>query len=172
MSVVNALSERLDLRIWRGGSEHAMTFRHGEPEGELAVVGASGGRTGTEVTFLPSGGTFGMTEFDFATLEHRLRELAFLNSGVRLTLTDNRHVEQRSVELHYEGGIDAFVRYLDRNKTALHEDGRSRSPGSATASASKSPCSGTIPTTRPPSALPTTSRRPMAAPIWPASGRR
>ncbi len=121
VSVVNALSERLDLRIWRGGSEHAMTFRHGEPEGELAVVGASGGRTGTEVTFLPSGGTFGMTEFDFATLEHRLRELAFLNSGVRLTLTDNRHVEQRSVELHYEGGIDAFVRYLDRNKTALHE---------------------------------------------------
>ncbi|MYK58467.1 MAG: DNA gyrase subunit B, partial [Rhodospirillaceae bacterium] len=120
VSVVNALSERLDLRIWRGGSEHAMTFRHGEPEAELAAVGDSAGRTGTEVTFLPSTGTFGMTEFDFGTLEHRLRELAFLNSGVRLTLTDNRHVEQRAVDLHYEGGIDAFVQYLDRNKTALH----------------------------------------------------
>ncbi|MXW92164.1 MAG: DNA topoisomerase (ATP-hydrolyzing) subunit B [Rhodospirillaceae bacterium] len=120
VSVVNALSERLDLRIWRAGCEHAMTFRNGEPEAELAVVADSGGRTGTEVTFLPSGETFGMTEFDFGTLEHRLRELAFLNSGVRLTLTDNRHVEQKSVELHYEGGIDAFVQYLDRNKTALH----------------------------------------------------
>ena len=120
VSVVNALSERLDLRIWRGGSEHAMTFRHGEPEGALAAVGDSEGRTGTEVTFLPSGETFGMTEFDFGTLEHRLRELAFLNSGVWLTLTDNRHVEQRSVDLHYEGGIEAFVQYLDRNKTALH----------------------------------------------------
>ncbi len=120
VSVVNALSERLDLRIWRGGSAHAMTFRHGEPEGELAAVGDSAGRTGTEVTFLPSGETFTMTEFDFGTLEHRLRELAFLNSGVRLTLTDDRHVEQHSVDLHYEGGIDAFVQYLDRNKTALH----------------------------------------------------
>ena len=120
VSVVNALSERLDLRIWRGGSEHAMTFRHGEPEAELAAVGDSGGRTGTEVSFLPSGETFGMRDFDFGTLEHRLRELAFLNSGVRLTLTDNRHVEQKSVDLHYEGGIAAFVQYLDRNKTALH----------------------------------------------------
>ena len=120
VSVVNALSERLDLRIWRAGGEHAMTFRNGEPDAELAVVTDSGGRTGTEVTFLPSTGTFTMTDFDFGTLEHRLRELAFLNSGVRLTLTDNRHVEQKSVELHYEGGIDAFVQYLDRNKTALH----------------------------------------------------
>ncbi len=120
VSVVNALSERLDLRIWRGGREHAMTFRHGEPEADLAAVGDSGGRTGTEVSFLPSADTFSMTEFDFGTLEHRLRELAFLNSGVRLTLTDDRHVERRSVDLHYEGGIDAFVRYLDRNKTALH----------------------------------------------------
>ena len=121
VSVVNALSERLDLRIWRGGSEHAMTLPPRRAGRRTGGRRASGGRTGTEVTFLPSGGTFGMTEFDFATLEHRLRELAFLNSGVRLTLTDNRHVEQRSVELHYEGGIDAFVRYLDRNKTALHE---------------------------------------------------
>ena len=120
VSVVNALSERLDLRIWRGGSEHAMTFRHGEPEAELAAAGGSGGRTGTEVSFLPSGETFGMRDFDFGTLEHRLRELAFLNSGVRLTLTDNRHVEHKSVDLHYEGGIAAFVQYLDRNKTALH----------------------------------------------------
>jgi len=120
VSVVNALSERLDLTIWRGGSEHRMTFRHGEPDADLAVAGSSDGKTGTQVTFLPSTETFTKTEFDFATLEHRLRELAFLNSGVRLTLTDNRAVEPKSVELHYEGGIEAFVEYLDRNKTALH----------------------------------------------------
>src|SRR5690554_1615841 len=84
VSVVNALSERLDLRIWRNGHEHFMRFRHGEPEAPLAVVGPAGDRTGTEVTFLPSRDTFSMVEFDFATLERRLRELAFLNSGVRL----------------------------------------------------------------------------------------
>jgi len=120
VSVVNALSERLDLRIWRGGKEHLMTFRHGEPDADLAVVGDSGGKTGTEVTFLPSTGTFTQVEFDFGTLEHRLRELAFLNSGVKLTLTDARSVETKTTELHYEGGIEAFVQYLDRSKTALH----------------------------------------------------
>ena len=121
VSVVNALSERLELRIWRDGKEHFMRFRHGVPEAPLAVVGESGTRRGTEINFLPSRETFTRFEFDFATLEHRLRELAFLNSGVRLQLSDARGVEAKSVELHYEGGVEAFVRYLDRNKTALNQ---------------------------------------------------
>jgi DNA gyrase subunit B len=121
VSVVNALSERLDLRIWRDGKEHFMRFRHGVPEAPLAVVGDDRGVRGTEVNFLPSRQTFTKTEFDFATLEHRLRELAFLNSGVRLFLTDARGVEAKTIELHYEGGVEAFVRYLDRNKTAIHQ---------------------------------------------------
>jgi DNA gyrase subunit B len=120
VSVVNALSEVLDLRIWRGGKEHAMRFRDGEPEKPLAVVGETGTRTGTEIRFLPSRKTFTKTEFSFETLEHRLRELAFLNSGVRLRLTDARGVESRTVEMRYEGGIEAFVKYLDRSKTSLH----------------------------------------------------
>ncbi|WP_374313857.1 DNA topoisomerase (ATP-hydrolyzing) subunit B [Dongia sp.] len=120
VSVVNALSERLDLRIWRDGKEHFLRFRHGDPEAPLAVVGDAEGKRGTEVTFLASKETFTKTEYDYATLEHRLRELAFLNSGVRLILTDNRTVEPKSVELHYEGGLEAFVRYLDRAKNTLH----------------------------------------------------
>jgi DNA gyrase subunit B len=125
VSVVNALSEVLDLRIWRHGREWAMRFRHGEPDAPLADVGPAGPgrhgrpRTGTEVTFLPSKQTFTKTEFDFGTLEHRLRELAFLNSGVRLVLTDARGVEPRVAELFYEGGIEAFVQWLDRSKTAI-----------------------------------------------------
>jgi DNA gyrase subunit B len=126
VSVVNALSEHLDLRIWRDGKEHFMRFRDGDPEAPLAVVGDAPTvngkpKRGTEITFLPSPKTFTKTEFDFATLEHRLRELAFLNSGVRLILTDARHVEPKSTELHYEGGLEAFVKYLDRNKTPLHQ---------------------------------------------------
>ena len=128
VSVVNALSERLDLRIWRNGKEYYMRFRHGVPEAPLAVVAkapltkrAASCFTGTEVTFLPSNETFTKTEFDFATLEHRLRELAFLNSGVHLMLTDARGVEPKSVDLHYEGGLEAFVQYLDRNKNPLHQ---------------------------------------------------
>ena len=119
VSVVNALSEWLRLRIWRGDEEHAMEFRHGDRVEELKVVGPSGGRRGTEVTFLPATSTFTMVEFDFATLEKRLRELAFLNSGVRIILTDSRHGDVRREELIYEGGVEAFVRYLDRSKTAL-----------------------------------------------------
>src|SRR5689334_19816523 len=123
VSVVNALSETLDLTIWRDGEEHWMRFRHGDAEAPLKVVGpAPAGKKGTKVTFLPSAETFKITEFDFDTLEHRFRELAFLNSGVRLILTDARHEDEKSVELWYEGGISAFVRYLDRAKTALIPD--------------------------------------------------
>src|SRR5437868_4441901 len=121
VSVVNALSEWLDLTIWRDGEEHSMRFRNGEPESPLKVVGKTD-RRGTRVTFLPSTDTFKNIEFDFERLEHRFRELAFLNSGVRLILTDTRHEEPKSVELYYEGGIAAFVKYLDRAKTALIPD--------------------------------------------------
>ena len=119
VSVVNALSDHLDLTIWRDGQEHYMRFRRGDAEAPLKVVGEAGERTGTRVTFLPSPETFKITEFDFDKLEHRYRELAFLNSGVRLVLRDSRHEEVREVELFYEGGIAAFVKYLDRNKTSL-----------------------------------------------------
>ncbi len=119
VSVVNALSTWLKLTIWRDGHEHSMEFRDGEAVAPLAVVGAAYDKRGTEVTFLPSTATFTMTEFDFATLEHRLRELAFLNSGVRIVLSDNRHAVEKREELRYEGGVEAFVKYLDRNKTAL-----------------------------------------------------
>ena len=119
VSVVNALSSSLKLTIWRDGQEHFMEFRDGEAVAPLAVVGAARDKRGTEVTFLPSKKTFTMTEFDFATLEHRLRELAFLNSGVTIVLSDMRHAVEKREELRYEGGVEAFVKYLDRNKTPL-----------------------------------------------------
>jgi DNA gyrase subunit B len=122
VSVVNALSDWLDLTIWRDGEEHYMRFRLGDAVAPLKVVGPAGDRKGTRVTFLPSPETFKIVEFDFEKLEHRFRELAFLNSGVRLVLTDARHEEEKSVELYYEGGISAFVRYLDRTKAALIPD--------------------------------------------------
>ncbi|MBX9910977.1 MAG: DNA topoisomerase (ATP-hydrolyzing) subunit B [Beijerinckiaceae bacterium] len=119
VSVVNALSVSLKLRIWRGGNEHFMEFRHGDAIAPLAVVGPAGDKRGTEVTFTPSQETFTMIEFDYKTLEHRLRELAFLNSGVRIVLTDARHAEIVREELMYEGGVEAFVRYLDRAKSPI-----------------------------------------------------
>jgi len=119
VSVVNALSEWLDLRIWRSGKEHYMRFAMGEPVAPLAIIGDAKGKRGTEVTFLPSTATFTKTEFDYATLEHRLRELAFLNSGVTIVLSDHRGVEKKEITLHYEGGLEAFVKYLDRTKNAL-----------------------------------------------------
>ncbi|HLJ52036.1 MAG TPA: DNA topoisomerase (ATP-hydrolyzing) subunit B [Rhizomicrobium sp.] len=119
VSVVNALSEFLDLRIWRDDKEHYMRFRHGDAVAPLKVVADAPNVRGTEVTFLPSTQTFTKTEFDFATLEHRLRELAFLNSGVTIILTDRRGVEPKEATLHYEGGLKAFVQYLDRTKTSL-----------------------------------------------------
>ena len=122
VSVVNALSLRLDLTIWRDNEEHYMQFAHGDAVAPLKVVGPAGGKKGTRVTFLPSPETFKITEFDFEKLEHRYRELAFLNSGVRIFLIDARHAEHVQHELYYEGGIAAFVRYLDRAKTPLFPD--------------------------------------------------
>jgi DNA gyrase subunit B len=121
VSVVNALSEWLELRVWRNGKEYFMRFRDGDAESPLVVVGDADGKTGTEITFLASKKTFTMLEYDFPTLEHRLRELAFLNSGVTISLNDNRKPEPESVILKYDGGVEAFVHYLDRNKTAIME---------------------------------------------------
>ena len=122
VSVVNALSEWLELRIWREGKEHVIRFHNGEADGPLEVVGDSNGKKGTSVTFLPSTETFTMIDFNIATLEHRLRELAFLNSGVRLVLTDARGVEPVVTILEYEGGIEAFVKHLDRSKSPIIEN--------------------------------------------------
>ena len=119
VSVVNALSSKLDLTIWRDGKEHFMRFADGVPEKPLKMVGEAVGKTGTRITFVPSQKTFTMVEFDYATLEHRLRELAFLNSGVRIVLSDQRGVEPKIEEMNYEGGLRAFVRYLDRTKHPL-----------------------------------------------------
>ncbi len=121
VSVVNALSDWLELRIWRKDKEHLVRFRNGVSEAPLQAVGPANGRTGTEVTFHASAEIFAITDYDYATLEHRLRELAFLNSGVRITLTDARHPEPKTVELLYEGGLEAFVRFLDRTKSPLIE---------------------------------------------------
>jgi DNA gyrase subunit B len=141
VSVVNALSSVLDLRIWRDGKEYFLRFRDGKPERDLEMVGPApdqppggaagkgpqggpgggpgGTRRGTEVTFTPSPDVFTHIEFDFATLEHRLRELAFLNPGVKIALNDLRGIEPKVVDLYYQGGVEAFVVYLDRNKTPL-----------------------------------------------------
>ena len=124
VSVVNALSDWLEVTIHRAGKEHFCRFEHGDTVDHLKVVGDSPKKangkyyTGTHVTFHPSIGTFTMTEFDLPTLEHRLRELAFLNSGVHLKLTDERHVDKVEIDLHYEGGLQAFVKYLDRAKVS------------------------------------------------------
>jgi len=121
VSVVNALSEKLDLNIKRQGKEWAMTFRHGEAEADLKPIRdlEPGERNGTQVTFLPSTETFTHVDFDFDTLEDRLRELAFLNSGVNIYLTDLRGEEKKEAHFNFEGGIQSFVEYLDRNKKAL-----------------------------------------------------
>ena len=119
VSVVNALSTRLELTIWRGGSEHRIVFHDGVAEAPLKIAGPAPGKSGTRVTFTPSPQTFTMVEFDYDTLEHRLRELAFLNSGVRIVLSDLRGVEEKREVLEYEGGLKAFVRYLDRSRNPL-----------------------------------------------------
>ncbi len=125
VSVVNALSEYLELTIWREGKEHWMRFEHGDAVGPLVVRGDAPvvdgkSKKGTRVTFMASTNTFkNVLEFDFDKLEHRYRELAFLNSGVRILLRDNRHSDVKEHDLYYVGGIGAFVQYLDRNKVAL-----------------------------------------------------
>ncbi|HMR61958.1 DNA topoisomerase (ATP-hydrolyzing) subunit B, partial [Amaricoccus sp.] len=119
VSVVNALSDWLELRIWREGFEHFARFERGETVESLRRVGPAEGRKGTQVRFLAALTTFSNLDYSYKTLEHRLRELAFLNSGVRITLRDERHAEVQETELHYEGGVREFVRYLDRSKTPL-----------------------------------------------------
>ena len=123
VSVVNALSQWLELRIWRNGQEHFVRFKDGIAEAPLAAVGPDNGNSGTQVSFSPSFETFhNVTEFNFETLEHRLRELAFLNSGVKVVLTDNRHADQRQEIMEYAGGLGAFVQYLDRAKTSIVDE--------------------------------------------------
>jgi DNA gyrase subunit B len=119
VSVVNALSSKLELTIWRAGNAYFMRFADGVPEAPLAEIGSAEGKTGTRINFVPSPKTFTMVEFDYATLEHRLRELAFLNSGVHIVLSDHRGVEPKIEEMLYDGGLRAFVRYLDRTKHPL-----------------------------------------------------
>ena len=130
VSVVNALSAWLKLNIRRDGGIYEMSFTHGDSDAPLVQIGTYvenkqpgiyEGRSGTEITFFPSDQTFTMVEFDFKTLEHRLRELAFLNSGVHILLNDNRHPETVSIDLFYEGGLEAFVNYLDKSKAAVIE---------------------------------------------------
>jgi len=122
VSVVNALSEWLELRIWRNGKEHVARFEGGFTVEPLKVVGDANGRKGTEVRFLASLDTFSNLEYVFETLEKRLRELAFLNSGVRILLRDERPAEPLESELHYDGGVMEFVKYLDRHKAAMLPD--------------------------------------------------
>lgn len=119
VSVVNALSVWLKLQIRRNGKIHEISFTHGVADAPLKVVGDCDQESGTEIRFLPSSETFTMVEFDFETLERRLRELAFLNSGIHILLVDERHADIKSVELHYEGGLIEFVKYIDQSKKAL-----------------------------------------------------
>jgi DNA gyrase subunit B len=120
VSVVNALSTYLKLVIWRNGKEHEARFEHGDCTEHLKITGDAPDKKGTSVTFLPSPQTFTKTEFDFDTVEHRLRELAFLNSGVHIKLTDYRVDPANVAEFYYEGGTQAYVQYLDKSKNALH----------------------------------------------------
>lgn len=122
VSVVNALSDWLELRIWRDGKEHTARFEHGETARHLEVVGDANGETGTEVRFMASTATFSNREYSFKTLENRLRELAFLNSGVKIILRDERPAEHLETIMEYEGGVKEFVKFLDRSKTGLLEE--------------------------------------------------
>ena len=118
-AVVNALSEWMEVRIWREGREHRLRFEHGDTVVPCEVVGPSDHPNGTEVTFKPSALTFTRTEFDFAVLERRLRELAFLNSGLKISLRDERHAEVQETIFHFDGGLLAFVEWLDKGKTPI-----------------------------------------------------
>ena len=118
-AVVNALSEWMEVRIWRNGTEHFIRFEHGETVQPLRVVGPSDQHNGTEVTFKPSSGTFTKVEYDFAILERRLRELAFLNSMLAISLRDDRHVPVKEIFFQFKGGLVAFVEWLDQGKEPL-----------------------------------------------------
>ena len=120
VSVVNALSDWLEVRIWRDQKEHFIRFENGETVKSLEVVGDAKGKKGSQITFMPSTETFSFIKFSFATLEHRLRELSFLNSGVKIVLKDLRDEEPKEVVLFYEGGVQAYVEFLDKSKNALH----------------------------------------------------
>ncbi|WP_146592351.1 DNA topoisomerase (ATP-hydrolyzing) subunit B [Puniceibacterium confluentis] len=122
VSVVNALSDYLELRIFRNGKEHYARFEGGFTVEPLRVIGDANGRKGTEVRFLAATSTFSNLDYDFHTLEKRLRELAFLNSGVRIILEDERPAEPLRTELYYDGGVREFVKYLDRSKTSIMTD--------------------------------------------------
>ena len=122
VSVVNALSVWLELTVWRDGKQHWMRFRDGVSEAPLKIIADAGEQRGTQVTFLPATTVFSAIEFDYATLEHRLRELAFLNSGVNITLTDNRHADPRVEVMNYVGGLKAYVRHIDGARHALLPD--------------------------------------------------
>ena len=120
VSVVNALSEWLELVIFRNEKQHRVTFKMGEADGPLEIVGDAGNKSGTHVTFMPSTEIFANINFDFTTLEHRLRELAFLNSGVRIRLSDERTPDGKTSEFYFDGGLSAFVDYLNRSRSAIH----------------------------------------------------
>ena len=121
VSVVNALSEWLELTIWRNEKKHQMVFRKGEAENRLREMGHANGEAGTQIKFMPSDEIFSNINFDFNTLERRLRELAFLNSGVRIQLIDKRNVEEKKSEFYFDGGLKAFVDWLNRSQSALHD---------------------------------------------------
>ena len=121
ISVVNALSENLSLTIYRNSKIYKIDFTHGDAKERLAIIGDSDGKTGTEINFKPSADTFAMCIFDYSTLEHRIRELAFLNSGVHIDLIDERETEKKKVSFYYEGGLKAYIEYLNRSRNAIHE---------------------------------------------------
>jgi DNA gyrase subunit B len=118
-AVVNALSEWMEVRIWRDGKEHRLRFEHGDTVVPCEVIGPSDHQTGTQVTFKPSALTFTKTEFDFTVLERRLRELAFLNSGLGITLRDERHAEVQESSFKFDGGLLAYVEWLDKGKNPV-----------------------------------------------------
>ena len=120
VSVVNALSEWLKLVIFRNDKQHQIIFKMGEADGPLEIIGNAGDESGTHLTFMPSTEIFAHINFDFTTLEHRLRELAFLNSGVRIRLSDERTPDGKMSEFHFDGGLSAFVDYLNRSRNAIH----------------------------------------------------
>jgi DNA gyrase subunit B len=120
VSVVNALSDWLELKIWRNNNEYFIRFENGNAVAPLKINGPANGKKGTQITFHPAKTTFTLTEFSFSTIEHRLRELAFLNSGVKIILKDLRTQEIKEVNLYYEGGVEAYVKYIDKSKNAVH----------------------------------------------------